>query len=199
MVTSGAKREAVAHSREHHGVSERRACALVVVSRRVIRYEPTRSDDRALWQRLRELAAERRRFGYRRLDYLLAREGITPNHKKLLRIGPPTTVTLLNPAMTASGQGQSRHQNMKRKISRLIQTPHGGTISIRVTFDGNPGSTPTRNQQRGGMEVAQRRGMRRAIVAVARRLAVVLHRRWTDGTDFRWDSEPGTSVAVAFN
>jgi putative transposase len=39
-----------------------------------------------LRQRLRELAAERRRFGYRRLGYLLAREGMTPNHKKLLRI-----------------------------------------------------------------------------------------------------------------
>ena len=76
MVTPGAKREAVAHAREHHGVSERRACALVGVSRRVIRYEPTRSDDGALRQRLRELAAERRRFGYRRLGYLLAREGI---------------------------------------------------------------------------------------------------------------------------
>lgn len=47
-----------------------------------------------------------------------------------------------------------------------------------------------------GMKVAQRRGMRRAIVAVARRLAVVLHRMWRDGTDFRWDSEPGTAVAV---
>jgi hypothetical protein len=32
------------------------------------------------------VAAERRRFGYRRLGYLLAREGIVPNHKKLLRI-----------------------------------------------------------------------------------------------------------------
>ena len=41
-----------------------------------------------------------------------------------------------------------------------------------------------------GMRVAQRRGMRRAIVAVARRLAVILHRMWTDGTDFRWASEP---------
>lgn len=65
---------------EHQGVSERRACALVGVSRRLIRYEPTRPDDGALWQRQRELAAERRRFGYRRLGYLLAREGITPNH-----------------------------------------------------------------------------------------------------------------------
>jgi putative transposase len=33
--------------------------------------------------RLRELAGERRRFGYRRLGYLLAREGLVPNHKKL--------------------------------------------------------------------------------------------------------------------
>lgn len=46
-----------------------------------------------------------------------------------------------------------------------------------------------------GMKVAQRRGMRRAIVAVARRLAVVLHRMWMDGTDFRWGSEPGIAVA----
>ena len=67
-------------------MSERRACALVGVSRRVIRYEPTRPDDGALRRRLRELAAERPRFGYRRLGHLLAREGITPNHKKLLRI-----------------------------------------------------------------------------------------------------------------
>ena len=86
MVTPGAKREAVAHARKHHGLSERRACSLVGVSRRMIRYQPTRVDDAPLWARLRELAAERRRFGYRRLGYLLAREGMTPNHKKLLRI-----------------------------------------------------------------------------------------------------------------
>jgi putative transposase len=86
MVTPGAKREAVAHAREHHGLSEPRACSLVGVSRRVIRYQPTRGDDALLRVRLRELAAERRRFGCRRLGYLLAREGMTPNHKKLLRI-----------------------------------------------------------------------------------------------------------------
>ena len=47
-----------------------------------------------------------------------------------------------------------------------------------------------------GMKVAQRRGVRRAIVAVARRPAVVLHRMWTDGTDFRWGSEPGTTMGA---
>ncbi|MBB5712718.1 transposase [Sphingomonas xinjiangensis] len=48
-----------------------------------------------------------------------------------------------------------------------------------------------------GMKVAQRRGMRRAIVAVARRLAVILHRMWTDGTDFRWGKEPDTTATAA--
>ena len=44
-----------------------------------------------------------------------------------------------------------------------------------------------------GIRVAQRRGMRRATVAVARRLAVILHRMWIDGTDFRWSK--GSDVA----
>jgi transposase len=49
-----------------------------------------------------------------------------------------------------------------------------------------------------GVQVAQRRGMRRAIVAVARRLAVVLHRMWVDGSEFRWSKKDSTAVpAVA--
>ena len=45
-----------------------------------------RPDDGAVRQRLRALAAERRRFGYRRLHMLLRREGIMLNHKKLRRL-----------------------------------------------------------------------------------------------------------------
>ena len=86
MVTPGARRDAVAHAQSAFGLSERRACGLVGISRRVARSCSTRPDDAPLRLRLRELAAERRRFGYRRLGYLLAREGLTPNHKKLLRI-----------------------------------------------------------------------------------------------------------------
>jgi len=37
-----------------------------------------------------------------------------------------------------------------------------------------------------GMKVARHRGMKRAIVALARRIAVVMHRMWVDGTEFRW-------------
>ena len=74
------------HAETAFGLSERRACDLVGVSRRVARYCSTRPDDTPLRVRLRELAAERHRFGYQRLGYLLAHEGITPNYKKLLRI-----------------------------------------------------------------------------------------------------------------
>jgi hypothetical protein len=39
------------------------------------------------------------------------------------------------------------------------------------------------------MQIAKRRGIKRAIVALARRLAVILHRIWVDGTDFRWSRD----------
>jgi transposase len=48
-----------------------------------------------------------------------------------------------------------------------------------------------------GMRVAQRRGIRRAIVAVARRLAVVLHRMWVDGSEFRWSKDSAAVPTVA--
>jgi putative transposase len=53
---------------------------------RVYRYKPVRDDGAGLRQRLRELAGERRRFGYRRLHLLLKREGVEVNWKKLYRL-----------------------------------------------------------------------------------------------------------------
>jgi len=44
-----------------------------------------------------------------------------------------------------------------------------------------------------GMKVAKTRGMARARVAVARKLAVILHRMWRDGTEFRWGKEAATA------
>src|SRR5690242_18907853 len=40
------------------------------------------------------------------------------------------------------------------------------------------------------MKIAKHRGMKKAIVALARRLAVIMHRIWTDGSEFRWTREP---------
>jgi putative transposase len=86
MVTPAARRQAVAHACEVHGMSQRRACSIIGADRSTVRYCRRRPDDDALRQRLRALAAERRRFGYRRLHVLLDREGTHVNHKKLRRL-----------------------------------------------------------------------------------------------------------------
>jgi putative transposase len=86
VVTPAARRDAVAHLREVYSVSERRACRAIGVDRSTVRYRSVRADDGALRERLRSLAAERRRFGYRRLHIMLAREGILMNQKKLRRL-----------------------------------------------------------------------------------------------------------------
>ena len=44
------------------------------------------------------------------------------------------------------------------------------------------------------MQVARRRGMKKAIVALARRLAVILHRIWVDGTEFRWTKQQAAAA-----
>jgi putative transposase len=66
--------------------SQRRACRLVGQHPRTYRYRPKPDNDGVLRTRLVQLAAERRRFGYRRLHLLLRREGFLVNHKKLFRI-----------------------------------------------------------------------------------------------------------------
>ncbi|WP_239806400.1 IS3 family transposase [Croceicoccus hydrothermalis] len=86
VLTPAAKREAVAHLQACHGMSERRACRVIDADRKSVRYRSTRDDDADLREKLRELANQRRRFGYRRLHILLRREGIMINRKKTQRL-----------------------------------------------------------------------------------------------------------------
>jgi putative transposase len=86
MVTPAARREAVAYLQVMYEVSERRACSAVGADRTSVRFRSSRPDDALVRARLRELAAIRRRFGYRRLHILLRRAGIAMNHKKLRRL-----------------------------------------------------------------------------------------------------------------
>ena len=71
---------------QQKGYSQRRACGLVGLEPKTYRYAAKRSGDGEVRSRLRLLAGERRRFGYRRLHVLLARESIVMNHKRLFRI-----------------------------------------------------------------------------------------------------------------
>jgi len=87
VVGPRARKEAVEVARAAVEISERRACGLLLVVRGTVRYEVAQgsADDR-LRDRLRELAMERRRFGYRRLHVLLRREGWIVNHKRVYRL-----------------------------------------------------------------------------------------------------------------
>ena len=68
-----------------HRFSQRHACRLLKIDPKTVR-RPERRGDEAVRARLRTLAGERRRFGYRRLGILLEREGMRMNHKKLYRL-----------------------------------------------------------------------------------------------------------------
>jgi putative transposase len=76
----------VAYLCQTYQVSQRRACRAIGLDRTMVRYRSRRPDDDAARVRLRELAASRRRFGYRRLHILLDREGSHMNLKKLRRL-----------------------------------------------------------------------------------------------------------------
>lgn len=80
------RRVAAQHVQERWAYSERRACGLVSVGRSTARYLAHGRSDAAIRARLRELAAEKRRYGYRRLHVLLRREGMLVNHKCVERI-----------------------------------------------------------------------------------------------------------------
>ena len=66
--------------------SQAQACALIGLAPKTYRYQAKREGDETIRKRLRELAGERRRFGYRRLHLLLCREGMMLNRKKLYRL-----------------------------------------------------------------------------------------------------------------
>jgi putative transposase len=70
-----------------YGRSERHACRLLGLARSTYRYRARKAErDAPLRKRLKELAAKRMRFGYRRLTAMLVREGEAANHKRVYRL-----------------------------------------------------------------------------------------------------------------
>ena len=86
MVTPAAHREAAAYLQQTYEMSQRRACRVIAGDRSSVRYQARRADDAPLRERLKALAQERRRFGYRRLHVLLRREGHAVNRKRVQRL-----------------------------------------------------------------------------------------------------------------
>jgi putative transposase len=86
MVSPQAKRQAVEVLQAWHGFGVTRACGLIDISRSLYRYRSRRPDCAELRQRMGEIAAVKRRYGYRRIHVLLRREGWEVNRKKTYRL-----------------------------------------------------------------------------------------------------------------
>ena len=87
MVTPPARKAGVRHLKEGCCYSERRACAVVGISRTAVRYIPRpRLGEEELRESVRELARRNKRYGYRRIAACLRREGYRVNTKRVHRI-----------------------------------------------------------------------------------------------------------------
>ena len=86
MVTPAARHQAAGFLQADFEVSERRACSVVGLPRATCRYQSVKVEDPQLRKDLRQLAAERPRFGYRRLHLMLKRKGWAINHKLVYRL-----------------------------------------------------------------------------------------------------------------
>lgn len=122
-MTPAARRQAVALAGAEFGLSERRACALLGVGRSTVRYRTRRPPDDSLCTRLRTLAAERPRAGYRGLYRWLRREGWLVNHKRVHRL------------YRAEGLALRRRLRRKRTAGVRVPVPRPTRINERWSMD----------------------------------------------------------------
>lgn len=134
MVGPAAKREAVTHLKTVMGLSERRACQIISADRKTIRYRSNRPLETELRARLRELANERRRFGYRRLFVLLRREGEPSGVNRIYRLYREEGLQY------ASGRPDAvLSARVLRSWSKRRQTPAGRWISSTTSSPADGG------------------------------------------------------------
>lgn len=86
MVSPQVKREAVTVLMAERGFGVTRACGLIGLSRSLYRYRSRRAPCTALRERMCEIAAQKRRYGYRRVYRRLRREGWIVNRKRVYRM-----------------------------------------------------------------------------------------------------------------
>ena len=99
-----ALKAAIGQIGQDYAFSERRACGLLTMAVSSYRYETKRSDE-PLRTRLVELAREKPRFGYRRLQVLLRRDGEQVNHKRVHRVYREAGLILFERRALSSGGG----------------------------------------------------------------------------------------------
>jgi putative transposase len=134
-VTPSRRRDVVNHLQMAYRVSERRACGVTRCSRASHRYRSVADPQDELRLRLKELAAARVRYGYRRLHVLLRREGWLVNHKRVYRLYRFEGLVIRQ--KTPRRKRSSRYRGDRLDITQPNQTWAMDFVSDRL-FDGRP-------------------------------------------------------------
>ena len=108
---------------ETYAVSKRRACRLMQLYWSSYNYQPVKKDERALIVRIRDLAAARVRYGYRRITVLLKREGWPVGKKRVYRL------------YKAEGLEVRTKKRKKRAAQRRVSLPAASAVQERWSMD----------------------------------------------------------------
>ena len=127
MVGPAAVREGVAHLRTVFEITERRACSILHADRKMVRYRSCRPPETALRERLRTLATERRRFGYRRLFVLLRREGEPSGKNRIYRLYREEGLTVR--------KRRSRRRAIGTRVPILVEAKANARWSLDFVHD----------------------------------------------------------------
>ena len=111
----------------------------------------------------------------------------------------PNRIAKSKAAGALFGLTPKKYQSGEKDLTGGIT--RAGDEMVRPRFMRRPmfycrASTQFSKLKRWGMDVAKRRGSKRAKVALARKIAVILHRMWVDGTTYRWTNAQPTAVQV---
>jgi len=133
VVTPAARREAALHLQAAFEMGERRECRVLGADRTSVGYRATRPDDGPSRERLKALAEERRRFGYRRLHVLLRREGRLVNKKRVQRIYGEERLTVRRRAdrLVAAGTRQFRRASVRADVAAPCKSADEEVSAVR--------------------------------------------------------------------
>lgn len=151
--------------------------------------------------RARNLLREQARYIELELIDFAKADGVCRRLMTAPGVGPMVaisfTVAIDEPARFAKSRAVGAHLGLTQRVKQSGEIARNGRISCwgdlaarralymaaRAVLNPRTGPSWLRTW---GLQIAARRGVKKAAVAVARRLAIVLHRMWLDGTEFRW-------------
>ena len=126
-----ARRRALGFLMNTLGLSERRCCRIVGLSRSVQQYQPAPRNDAAVVERLKELASENRRYGYLRLHAMLRREGLVAASQAdvpALHGGRPSGSDEEAPRAAEMGSGR---RTVRNSVFRLADEHYRAMVRVK--------------------------------------------------------------------